>query len=208
MALNRVIGKKKLIELQNLIFKTNEKKLQVSLDFLDKMVSNYVYKRIRLANQNVERIFKTTSPKIFFQSYNLACEYVSELVQMQEYFVFKYPTPEEYRKILISRKSEFVDILIVRSWRKLQNNNTVEKDPSESDEERNKKFFNEFMNYAHEMSKGNIKKLNELHKLKFKADITDSENDVTDDNEDAVQNNSEESVQNNDASSHTPAENN
>ncbi len=208
MALNRVIGKKKLIELQNFIFKTNEKKLQVSLDFLDRMVSNYVYKKIRIVNQNVERIFKTTSPSAFFQSYNLACEYLSELVKMQEYFIFKYPTPEEYRKVLISRKSEFIDILIVRSWRKLQNNNTIEKSTFESDEERNRHFFNGFMIYANEMSKSNIKKLNELHKLKFKTEIAGSASDVTTENQDATQNNTEENVQNNKTSSDTHAENN
>ena len=57
--------KKKQIELQNLIFGTNEKKLMVSPEFLSEMTKRYISKKMKSINQNMEGIAATKKSEEF-----------------------------------------------------------------------------------------------------------------------------------------------
>lgn len=193
MALNKTLNKKKLVELQNYLFGTQEKKLQVSIGFLDKMLSNYVYKRMRLVNTNIERTYKTNSPEIFFGSFNNAILLLNELENMQQYFSFNYPYPEVYKKSLIDSKASSVNDLIERSWKRVHGNSDLIDKHYTADEKRDM-YINQFQKFATELTKGNLKKLNEVTKSD-KFDL--SEDDV----EESAESNSNENID-------TSAENN
>ncbi|MDE6708979.1 MAG: hypothetical protein K2J76_00650, partial [Oscillospiraceae bacterium] len=63
-------AKLKQIELQNIIFGTEEKKLMVSPEFLEEMTKAYVTKRMKNVNKMSEYIVATKSPRKFFMAYD------------------------------------------------------------------------------------------------------------------------------------------
>ncbi len=109
--------KKKQIELQNIIFNTNEKKLMVSPEFLAEMTKRYISKRMTTINQNMEGIAATKSPKNFFTYFDKIFEALDELIILQKYHTFKEPIPSVVKNALIAKKGRYIIALFNRIWK-------------------------------------------------------------------------------------------
>lgn len=125
--------KLKQIELQNIIFGTEEKKLMVSPEFLDNMSKAYVTKRMKTVNKMVENIALTKSPKRFFKSYDSAIENLDELIRIENLYTFKKPVPSEFKKSLEEKKDYYIESLIKRIWKAINQKSGIKagekKDP-------------------------------------------------------------------------------
>lgn len=109
--------KKKQIELQNLIFGTNEKKLMVSSEFLAEMTKRYVSQRMKSINQNMEGIAATKSPKNFFSYLDKIFKALDELIALQKYHTFKEPIPSVVKNALIAKKGRYIVAMFNRVWK-------------------------------------------------------------------------------------------
>lgn len=110
-------NKAKQVELQNIIFGTNEKKLMVSNEFLDEMTKVYISKRMKAINSMVEKISTTKSPKIFFGCFDSIQESLTELIGLEKYYSFKKPVPSEFKKNFEAKKDKYVLAMINRAWK-------------------------------------------------------------------------------------------
>lgn len=110
-------AKLKQIELQNILFDTNEKKLMVSTDFLNDMTTSYVSKRMKNINKMTDGIVVTKNPNNFF-SYCEAIEHdLEELIRIEPYHNFKQPVPSEFKKIFDSKMNYYLEAMLKRTWK-------------------------------------------------------------------------------------------
>lgn len=182
MALIANLKAGKLIALQNILFKTNEKKLQVSKDFLETVAQNYINKQMKTVNNCIETVYTTKSPKVFFNDYDLAVSTLDELVVMEEYYDFKFPGPSDYKKRFVEKTSENIECMIGRLWRSVQNSITPE-----SEEDKINKYnhiFEKLLSYRNKMSQENIETINQLHISVFGTDING--NKIADEEQDTA----------------------
>ena len=109
--------KKKQIELQNIIFGTNEKKLMVSPEFLTEMTKHYISKRMKTINQTMEGIAATKSPQNFFTYFDTIFEALDELIVLQKYHTFKEPVPSVVKQTLLAKKGRYIIAMLNRVWK-------------------------------------------------------------------------------------------
>ncbi len=109
--------KKKQIELQNIIFGTNEKKLMVSPEFLSEMTKHYISKRMKNINQTMEGIAATKNPQNFFNYFDTIFEALDELIVLQKYHTFKEPLPSVVKNTLIAKKGRYIIAMLNRVWK-------------------------------------------------------------------------------------------
>lgn len=109
--------KMKQIELQNIIFGTEEKKLMVSPEFLDNMSKSYVSKRMKKVNKMVETLAMTKSPKRFFKAYDSIMTNLEELIGIEKLYTFKKPVPSEFKKKVEEKKDHYIECMIKRVWK-------------------------------------------------------------------------------------------
>lgn len=109
--------KKKQIELQNIIFGTNEKKLMVSPEFLAEMTKHYISKRMKTINQTMESIAATKNLQSFFNYFETIFTALDELIVLQDYHTFKEPPPSVVKKALIAKKGRYIIALLNRIWK-------------------------------------------------------------------------------------------
>ncbi len=150
-------NKAKQIELQNLLFGTNEKKLMVSDEFLDNMKKQYISKRMKNINQRMEIIFTTKSPKNFFNSYDSIMESLGELIKLQKYHEFKKPVPSEFKTTVEGKKDRYIMAMINRAWKHA--NNKANFDPTLGEKRDPAKFaptLNEMLEFTDRYSDGII----------------------------------------------------
>ncbi len=110
-------NKTKQIELQNIIFGTNEKKLMVSPEFLTEMTKHYITKRMKSINHMMESIIATKSPRSFFTYYDSILENLDELIVLEKYHSFKSPIPSEFKKGIESKRERYTESMINRAWK-------------------------------------------------------------------------------------------
>lgn len=126
--------KLKQIELQNIIFGTEEKKLMVSSDFLDSMSKAYVTRRMKAVNKMVEVIAMTKSPRRLFKSYDSAMENLDELINIEKLYAFKKPIPSQFKKSLEEKKDHYIECMIKRVWKAINQKSGIsageKKDPA------------------------------------------------------------------------------
>lgn len=111
--------KQRQIELQNILFDTEEKKLMVSTEFLNDMTTSYVSKRMKNINKMTENIVATRNPDNFFAYCDSIERDLEELIRIEPYHNFKDPVPSEFKKILESRMSHFTENMIKRTWKSI-----------------------------------------------------------------------------------------
>lgn len=109
--------KKKQIELQNIIFGTNEKKLMVSPEFLAEMTKHYISKKMKTINQTMEGIAATKNLQSFFNYFDTIFTALDELIVLQDYHTFKEPTPSVVKKSLTAKKGRYIIALLNRIWK-------------------------------------------------------------------------------------------
>lgn len=110
-------SKLKQIELQNIIFGTEEKKLMVSPEFLDEMTKAYVTKRMKNVNKMSEFIVATRSPRKFFTAYDSLSKDIDELIVLEKYYTFKKPVPTEFKTEIDSKIPRYTENMINRAWK-------------------------------------------------------------------------------------------
>ena len=110
-------AKLKQIELQNIIFGTEEKKLMVSQEFLDDMTKAYVTKRMKNINKMSEFIVATKSPRKFFTAYDALIKDIDELIVLEKYHTFKKPVPTEFKMEIDSKMPRYTENMINRAWK-------------------------------------------------------------------------------------------
>ena len=125
--------KTKQIELQNIIFGTEEKKLMVSPEFLDNMSKSYVSKRMKKVNKMVETVAMTKSPRRFFKAYDSIMTNLDELINIEKLYSFKKPVPTEFKKKVEEKKDHYIECMIKRVWKSVNQKSGInpgeKKDP-------------------------------------------------------------------------------
>lgn len=121
-------SKLKQIELQNIIFGTEEKKLMVSQEFLDEMTKAYVTKRMRNVNKMSEYIVATKSPRKFFTAYDSLIKDIDELIGLEKYYTFKKPVPTEFKKEINDKIPRYTENMINRAWKNANKQNKFQAD--------------------------------------------------------------------------------
>lgn len=121
-------AKLRQIELQNIIFGTEEKKLMVSPEFLDEMTKAYVTKRMKNINKMSEIIVATKSPKKFFTAYDALIKDIDELINLEQYHTFKKPVPTEFKKEINDKLSRYTENMINRAWKDANKQNKFKPD--------------------------------------------------------------------------------
>ncbi len=110
-------AKQKQIELQNIIFDTNEKKLMVSTEFLEEMTNSYISKRIKNINKMNTGMIVTKTPRHFFAYVESLEHDLNELIALEKYHTFKEPVPSAFKKIVGSRMERYIEAMINRTWK-------------------------------------------------------------------------------------------
>lgn len=118
--------KLKQIELQNIIFGTEEKKLMVSQQFLDEMTNAYITKRMKNINKMQEYVAVTKSPKRFFTAYDSITADLEELIRLEKYHTFKKPIPSEYKKTIEAKIGRYTENMINRAWKDASQKNGLQ----------------------------------------------------------------------------------
>ncbi|MCM1330411.1 MAG: hypothetical protein NC253_13335 [Ruminococcus sp.] len=121
-------NKLKQIELQNIIFGTEEKKLMVSPEFLDEMTKAYVTKRMKNVNKMSEFIVATKSPRKFFTAYDALTKDIDELIVLEKYHEFKKPVPHEFKQEVDSKVPRYTENMINRAWKDANKQNKYQAD--------------------------------------------------------------------------------
>lgn len=121
-------NKLKQIELQNIIFGTEEKKLMVSPEFLDEMTKAYVTKRMKNVNKMSEFIVATKSPRKFFTAYDSLIKDIDELINLEKYYTFKKPVPTEFKREINDKIARYTENMINRAWKDANKQNKFQPD--------------------------------------------------------------------------------
>lgn len=121
-------NKLKQIELQNIIFGTEEKKLMVSPEFLDEMTKAYVTKRMKNVNKMSEFIVATKSPRKFFTAYDSLIKDIDELINLEKYYTFKKPVPTEFKREINDKIPRYTENMINRAWKDANKQNKFQPD--------------------------------------------------------------------------------
>lgn len=136
----------KQIQLQNIILEIDEKKLQVSEEFLEKMTKIYISKYMKIVNENMANINKITNIGLLFKKYDCILKALDELIKIEELYKFRHPTPSEYKEMTEAHLNGFIMSLISREWRKIApQNNSESVDPKF--ERKCRSFFDSFTPY-------------------------------------------------------------
>lgn len=116
----------KQIQLQNIILDIDEKKLQVSEEFLEQMTKIYISRYLKVINENISSINKVTNIALLFKKYDNAMKNIDELIKIEDLHRFRHPTPSEYKEMIEERLDKFIMSLISREWRKIAPQNSAE----------------------------------------------------------------------------------
>lgn len=142
--------KNELIQLQNIVLEINEKKLQVSEEFLDKMTKIYISKYMKVVNEQVADLGKLTNIGLLFKKYDIIMSNLDELIKIEPLYKFNKPTPSEYKAQIEGSLDDFVNALISREWRKIKPiNGSIREDPMQ--EKKFTAFFDSFAMYENRL---------------------------------------------------------
>lgn len=158
--------KNNLIALQNIVLEIDEKKLQVSEEFLDKMTKIYISKYMKNINEIVCDINKLTNIGLLFKKYDAIMSNLNELIKIEPLYRFNKPVPTEFKAQLESNLTEYCNSLISREWKKVSAASDVKRnDPNQ--EKKMIKFFDTFELYEERLPKASLKLLEKLHSSAF-----------------------------------------
>lgn len=138
--------KNDLIMLQNIVLNIDEKKLQVSQEFLEKMTKIYISRYMKIVNEHVSELSKVSSISYLFKRYDLALSNLDELIKIEHLYRFNKPIPSEYKKQIESGINEFVNSFIYRNWRKISPAHPVNVN-EDAQKKKYRAFFDSFLPY-------------------------------------------------------------
>lgn len=176
--------KNNLVALQNIVLDINEKKLQVSEEFLDKMTKIYISKYMKAINDIVSDLNKLTNIGLLIKKYDAIMTNLDELIKIEPLYKFNKPTPTEFKKQLEDSFDDYCNSLITREWKKISAASDLSRiDPNQ--EKKFQTFFNTFEIYDDRLPKTSLKLLKQLNDSVFpsenkddvKLTLNDAEND-------------------------------
>lgn len=166
----------KQIKLQNIILDIDEKKLQVSEEFLEKMTKIYISRYLKVINENISSINKVTNISLLFKKYDTILKNIDELIKIEDLHRFRRPTPSEYKEMIEERLDKFIMSLISREWRKIAPQNSSENtDPNL--ERKWKAFFASFEPYEDRLTDNAKNTLEQLKNGVFPPEPPEEEQD-------------------------------
>ncbi|MGN1415723.1 MAG: hypothetical protein ACI4XF_02700 [Oscillospiraceae bacterium] len=105
------------IQLQNIVLGINEKKLEVSEEFLQNMTKVYVSKRMKLINDTISGFEQLCRVSVYFKKIAYVNRLLDELIAIEPYYIFKYPGPSEYKRQLEENEDNYISQILNRSWK-------------------------------------------------------------------------------------------
>jgi hypothetical protein len=156
----------KQIQLQNIILDIDEKKLQVSEDFLDQMAKIYISKYMKIVNDNVASINKVTNIGLLFKKYDCIMRNLDELIKIEDLYKYRHPTPSEYKEMTEAKLNSFIMSLISREWRKIAPQNNAEATDPQF-EKKWHSFFDSFKPYEYRLTNNAKNTLDQLKNSVF-----------------------------------------
>ncbi|MGN0696732.1 MAG: hypothetical protein ACI4J5_08225 [Oscillospiraceae bacterium] len=105
------------IQLQNIVLGINEKKLEVSEEFLQNMTKVYVSKRMKLINDTISGFEQLIRVSAYFKKIAYVNRLLDELIAIEPYYIFKYPRPSEYKRQLEENEDNYIIQILNRSWK-------------------------------------------------------------------------------------------
>lgn len=164
----------KQIQLQNIILDIDEKKLQVSEEFLEKMTKIYISEYLKVINENISSINKVTNIGLLFKKYDSIMKNIDELIKIEDLHRFRSPKPSEYKEMIEERLDKFIMSLISREWRKIAPQNSAEStDPCL--ERKWKAFFASFEPYEDRLTDNAKNTLEQLKNGVFPPESSEEE---------------------------------
>lgn len=110
-------GNSDKVQLQNIVLGINEKKLEVSEEFLQNMTKVYVSKRMKLINDTISGFEQLCRVSVYFKKIAYVNRLLDELIAIEPYYIFKYPGPSEYRRQLEENDDNYINQILNRSWK-------------------------------------------------------------------------------------------
>lgn len=171
--------KQQIIELQNIILDIDEKKLQVSEEFLAKMVKIYISRYMKQVNEHLTEMGKAPNIALLFRHYDIIGNNLEMLIKIEPYHKFKKPAPSEYKAQLEEKLDEYINSLIAREWRKIKpsNSGVIMDDPALEKKVRN--FFATFTSYGSRMPQSSRDLLKKIYDSAFPSEAENKENDIS-----------------------------
>lgn len=105
------------VQLQNIVLGINEKKLEVSEEFLQNMTKVYVSKRMKLINDTISGFEQLSRVSVYFKKIAYVDRLLGELIAIEPYYIFKYPGPTEYKRQLEENDENYINQILNRSWK-------------------------------------------------------------------------------------------
>ena len=181
------------VALQNIVLGINEKKLEVSDEFLDEMTKIYVSKRMKLVNEAVESFINVQDVRTLYSKYTYINALLDELEKIESYHKYNDPTPSEYRKMLEDSKPGYVNQIITRSWRILGYNTQTAASQNEVE-----RFFGAYKPALEILPEDSVTLLDELHKGVYGFGINEDPPAEEEESEKETENESENTEENSD----------
>ncbi|MCM1579010.1 MAG: hypothetical protein NC078_09460 [Ruminococcus sp.] len=154
------------VELQNIVLDIDEKKLQVSEEFLGQMTKIYISKYMKVVNENIADMGRISSIALLFKKYDVINKNLDMLIKIEPYYRYKNITPSEYKLEVEEKKEGFINSLIAREWKKVKPSNAaVRDDPSL--ETKVRKFFAIYDPFKSKMPQGSLDLLESLYESAF-----------------------------------------
>lgn len=155
-----------MVTLQNIVLDMNEKKLQVSEDFLDQMTKIYISKYMKVINAQVADLGKLTNIGLLYKKYDIIEDNLNELIKIEGLYKFNKPVPSEYKAQLFKSQEEFVNLIITKEWKKICPSSGVSRDDPNR-EKKCRNFFESFEPYESKMNESSLKLLKKLYDSVF-----------------------------------------
>lgn len=154
------------VELQNIVLDIDEKKLQVSEEFLGQMTKIYISRYMKVVNENIADMGRLSSIALLFRKYEVINKNLDMLIKIEPYYKYKNITPSEYKLEVEEKQEHFINSLIAREWRKIKPTNaSVREDPMLENKVR--KFFAGFDPFKSKMPQSSLELLENLYESSF-----------------------------------------
>lgn len=158
--------KQDLVTLQNIVLEIDEKKLQVSEEFLGQMTKIYISKYMKPVNENLSDMSRISSMSLLFRKYDAVIKNLDRLIEIEPYYKYRKVKPSEYKAELEEKLDSFTNSLIVREWKKVKpSGQAVREDPML--ESKVRKFFEMFTPFKSRLPQSSLDLLDSLYKSAF-----------------------------------------
>ena len=158
--------KQDLISLQNIVLDIDEKKLQVSEEFLGQMTKIYISRYMKTVNENLSDMSRISSISLLFRKYDVVLKNLDKLMEIEPYYKYRRTPPSEYRAELEEKLDHFTNSLIAREWKKVKTSGQkVREDPMLETKVRN--FFDTYEPFKSRLPQSSLDLLDSLYKSAF-----------------------------------------